>query len=253
MRYLYGRHPVEALLDVRPGDVRRLHLAESRTEDPLEPVARRLGIPVAHAPKDRLAALAKTPQHQGVVAEAADFPYADLEDLLGGPSPLVLALDSVQDPHNLGALVRSAECFGASGVVIPQDRAAEVTPAASKASAGAVERLPVARVVNLSRALETLKERGLWVTGLAGEGEEALERVDLTGPTVLVVGAEGSGLRPGVRKHCDRLARIDIVGSTGSLNASVAGAVALYEAASQRRRSVGGRTAKGLDLGSGGQ
>jgi 23S rRNA (guanosine2251-2'-O)-methyltransferase len=144
-------------------------------------------------------------------------------------------LDSVQDPQNFGALVRSAECFGATGVVVPQDRAAAVTPAAGKASAGAVERIAIAQVVNLARALETLKESGTWITGLAGDGDDVIDAVDLTGPTVIVVGAEGSGLRPVIRKACDRIARIPISGKTESLNASVAGGVALYEAARQRR------------------
>ncbi|MFM2152736.1 MAG: hypothetical protein RL199_1171 [Pseudomonadota bacterium] len=235
MRILHGRHPVVALLESRPKSVRRLYLAVA--DAPLEALARSAGVSVERLPKERLELLAKNPQHQGIVAEADEFAYAGLEDVVRGDGPpLVLALDSVQDPHNLGALARSAECFGATGLVIPQDRAAQVTATASKASAGAVERLPVAQVVNLVRALEALKERGLWVTGLAGEGAEPLGDVDLTGPTVLVVGAEGEGLRPLVRRACDRLAYIPMTGRTGSLNAAVAGGIALAEAFGQRRR-----------------
>jgi len=233
MRLVTGRHPVEALLDVRPRTLRRLVVANER--DPLVERAKKAGVRVEQVAKDKLSELAKTQHHQGFVAEAEDFAYAALDDVLPKEGPaLVLALDSVQDPHNLGALVRSAECLGATGVVFPQDRAAEVTAVAAQTSAGAVERIAVARVVNLVRALEELKERGLWVTGLAGEGPDDLTRVDLTGPTVLVVGAEGDGLRPLVRKTCDRLAHIDLAGRTGSLNASVAGGVALFEARRQR-------------------
>lgn len=238
MRIVYGRHPVEALLEVRPGDVRRLYVADG-ADEPAVRLAERAKVPVERAPKSKLEGLAKTQYHQNLVAEAAEFPYADLDAVLPDGRPaLVLALDSVQDPHNLGALVRSAECFGATGVVVPQDRAALVTATAGKSSAGALERVPLAKVVNLVRALELLKERGLWVTGLAGEGGEALGGIDFTGPTVLVVGAEGEGLRPLVRRTCDRLASIPMVGRTGSLNASVAGGVALYEAFQQRTRGV---------------
>ena len=242
MRTVYGRHPVEALLDVRPREVRRLWVVDG--SGPVADLARRAGVNVETVGKDRLEQLAKSNQHQGVVAEAEEFPYADLDDVLPPDRPaLVLALDSVQDPHNLGALVRSAECFGATGVLVPQDRAAQVTASAAKASAGAVERVPVAKVVNLARALEQLKERGVWVTGLAGEGAEPLDRVDLTGPVALVVGAEGTGLRPLVRKTCDRVAGIPMMGRTGSLNASVAGGVALWTAFSQRKRSAGAQSA----------
>lgn len=234
MRVVYGRHPVEALLAARPGDVRRLYVLE-RSDPAFAQQARAAGVAVEEVRKDRLESLAKSEHHQGLVAEANDFPYADLEAVVPSDRPaLVLCLDSVQDPHNLGALARSAECFGATGLVVPQDRAAQVTPSALKSSAGALERIPVVRVVNLARALETLKESGVWVTGLAGEGDTPLEKVDLTGPSALVIGAEGSGLRPLVRKTCDRLAAIPLQGATGSLNAAVAGGVALYVAARQR-------------------
>lgn len=237
MRIVSGRHSVEALFAERPQDVRRLWVAAE--SEPLPQSLRQAGVRAEVLPRDRLEALAKNPLHQGIVAEAADYPYAHLEDVVPAHgAALILALDSVQDPHNLGALVRSAECFGATGVLIPQDRAASVTGTVERASAGAVERLPVARVVNLARALEALKERGVWVTGLAGEGEDVLGAVDLVGPVALVIGAEGTGLRPVIRKACDRLARIPLLGRTGSLNASVAGGVALYEAAVQRARAT---------------
>ena len=243
-RLVYGRHPVEALFASRPGDLQRVYAGEGADPKFLARLEK-AGVTVERLTRDRLEALAKTPHHQGLVAEAADFRFVGLEALVpASGAALVLALDSVQDPQNLGALARSAECFGATGLLVPQDRAAQVTGAALKASAGALERVPVARVVNLVRALESLKEQGMWVTGLAGEGGDLLTAVDLTGHTVLVVGAEGDGLRPLVRRTCDRLARIPIVGATGSLNASVAGGVALFEAHRQRISAGSGVVSK---------
>lgn len=237
MRTLYGPHSVDALLEVRPEDIIRVWVADPAS--PTAQLASDAGVAVETVSKDRLEKLSRSLQHQGVVAEAKEYRYVDLEDVLTSERPaLILVLDSVQDPHNLGALVRSAECFGATGVVIPQDRAALVTGSASKASAGAIERMPLAKVVNLVRCLETLKKRGVWVTGLAGEGAEPIDGIDLTGPTAIVVGAEGSGLRPLVRKNCDHIANIPMSGQTGSLNASVAGGVALWQAFSQRRRAT---------------
>jgi 23S rRNA (guanosine2251-2'-O)-methyltransferase len=146
-----------------------------------------------------------------------------------------VVLDGVEDPHNLGAVIRSAHALGAHGVVIPKDRAVGVTPAAAKASAGAVERCPVARVTNVAKTLETLKEAGVWSVALAADGERALGEVDLAGPTALVLGSEGEGLRPLVRKTCDLSARIPMSGELDSLSVSASAAVALYEAARQRR------------------
>lgn len=228
---------MEALLEARPKTVRRLCITPEAQGAPSVLQAREAGIRIETLPKAKLEELARSAYHQNFVAEAEEFAYAELSDVLPEDrAALVLVLDSVQDPHNLGALVRSAECFGATGVVIPQDRAAAVTGVVEKASAGATERLPIARVVNLTRALEELKERNVWVTGLAGEGTDLISAVDLTDPCALVIGSEGTGLRPNIRKACDRLARIPIGGRTPSLNASVAGAIALYEAASQRQR-----------------
>lgn len=234
-RIIYGRHPVEAVLQARLSEVRRLYVSPDLSNGSDVAAARAAGVRVEVLAKDKLEALAKSQHHQGMVAEAADFSYADVQDLVPGDRPgLVLALDSIQDPQNFGALVRSAECFGATGVLVPQDRAALVTGSAGKASAGAIERLPVAKTVNLARALGDLKEMGYWTTGLAGESDQLLPEIDFTGHSVLVVGAEGSGLRPVIRKACDHVARIPMTGQTGSLNASVAGGIALYEAFRQR-------------------
>jgi 23S rRNA (guanosine2251-2'-O)-methyltransferase len=182
-----------------------------------------------------LTALAGSPDHQGIVAEVEPYPYADADALLADPKALVIALDQVQDPHNLGAVCRSAEAAGASGVVIPDRRAAAVTAAVCKASAGAVEHLAVARVRNLADWLDRAKGReGLWVYGAAADGAERYGSIDLTGPVVLVMGSEGSGLRPRVASACDALVSIPLTGRAASLNVSAAAAVLLFEAVRQR-------------------
>lgn len=178
--------------------------------------------------------LCGSPDHQGVVAEVGPYPYADPNSLLEADDALVVALDQIQDPHNLGAVCRAAEVAGAAGVVIPERRAASVTPAVCKASAGAVEHLSVARVRNLADWLGEAKAREAWVYGAAAEAERAYTDVDWSGRAVLVLGSEGSGLRPRVTETCDELVSIPVAGSIGSLNASVAAAVILFEARRQR-------------------
>jgi 23S rRNA (guanosine2251-2'-O)-methyltransferase len=183
---------------------------------------------------DELERLCGSPDHQGVVAEVDPYPYADPDFLLEADDALVVALDQIQDPHNLGAVCRAAEVAGAAGVVIPERRAASVTPAVCKASAGAVEHLSVARVRNLADWLGEGKAREAWVYGAAAEAERAYTDVDWSGRAVLVLGSEGSGLRPRVAETCDELVSIPVAGSIGSLNASVAAAVILFEARRQR-------------------
>jgi 23S rRNA (guanosine2251-2'-O)-methyltransferase len=184
---------------------------------------------------EELTRLAGSPDHQGIVAEVEPYAYADADDLLEDPRPLIIALDQVQDPHNLGAVCRSAEAAGATGVVIPERRAVGVTPAVCKASAGAVEHLAVAQVRNLADWLEGAKRReGLWVYGAAaGEGER-YSAVDLTGPVVLVMGSEGAGLRERVAATCDAKLSIPLRGKAASLNVSAAAAVLLFEVVRQR-------------------
>ncbi len=189
----------------------------------------------AEAGPDELTRLAGSPDHQGIVAEVDPFPYASADDLLTAPDALVVALDQVQDPHNLGAVCRSAEAAGASGLVIPDRRSVAITPAVCKASAGAVEHLAVARVRNLADWLVAAKGRqGLWAYGAAAEADESYARMDLTGPTVLVLGSEGRGLRPRVAAACDALVSIPLRGEAASLNVSAAAAVLLFEAVRQR-------------------
>jgi 23S rRNA (guanosine2251-2'-O)-methyltransferase len=247
-RYVYGVNPVLEALRARADKVERLYLAEgqlaARAAAEILSRAREAGVRVERVPRERLASLAEGGVHQGVVAELRGFDYAELGDVLAaaeasGRPPLLVVLDGIQDPHNLGAIIRSAHALGAHGVVIPRDRAVPVTGAVAKASAGAVEHCPVARVVNLSRALEELKEAGMWVAAADPHSDQPLWGARLDGPLAVVVGAEGAGVREGVLKHCDLRLRIPMLGQVGSLNASVSAAILLYEAARQRGSRAG--------------
>ena len=194
------------------------------------------GVLVEEVTWARLGQLTDGAVHQGIVLQVAAADTLDLPTLIDGcrnlgEPPLLMALDGITDPHNLGAIVRSAEALGAHGLVLPQRRSAGLTGSVAKVAAGALEHLPVARVVNLNRSLETLKEEGYRVIGLAGEGSVPLGEADLDGPLVIVTGSEGSGLSMLTRKHCDQLVRIPLRGATPSLNASVATAMVLYEVA----------------------
>jgi 23S rRNA (guanosine2251-2'-O)-methyltransferase len=178
--------------------------------------------------------------HQGVVADVRDTPLLGVEDLLRGArgAPLIVVLDSIEDPHNVGAILRTVDAVGADGVIRQSRHAARLDGAAAKASAGAVSHVKVAEVVNVARALETLKEAGVWTVGLAGDAQKSYVDIDFTLPTALVVGAEGSGLRRLVRERCDWLVSIPMTGHVQSLNVSVAAGVALFEAARQRRAAL---------------
>jgi 23S rRNA (guanosine2251-2'-O)-methyltransferase len=183
-----------------------------------------------------LTRLAGSPDHQGVVAEVDPYPYADPTTLMQADDALVVVLDQIQDPRNLGAICRSAEAAGVSGVVIPERRATAITPAAAKASAGAVEHVPVARVRNLADWLSAAKQGGAWIYGAEAGAESPYTQVDLTGRVVLVVGSEGEGLRRRVAESCDVLVSIPVRGSVGSLNVAAAASVLLFEAVRQRGR-----------------
>ncbi|HYU60015.1 MAG TPA: 23S rRNA (guanosine(2251)-2'-O)-methyltransferase RlmB [Solirubrobacterales bacterium] len=189
---------------------------------------------------EELTRLAGSPDHQGIVAEVDPYPYASADELLRDPDALIVALDQVQDPRNLGAVCRSAEAAGAAGVVIPERRSARVTAVACKASAGAVEHLAVARVRNLADWLAEAKQAGGWIYGADPGGPARYDEVDLSGLTVLVLGGEGKGIRPRVAEGCDALVSIPVAGRVGSLNVSAAAAVLLFEAVRQR----GGREAR---------
>lgn len=247
-RKIWGVGPVRELLAVRPGDIRMLHVAaprsDARGKDPVAEIAgaaRAAGVTVhTHAARELDALCEPGARHQGVVAITADFRYSELDQLLAGAgeaSPLVVVLDGVQDPHNLGAVIRSAYVLGAHGVVIPEHRAVAVTPTVTKASAGATELVPIAIAKNLVRAVEELKSAGLWICAVAAAPDaRPIAELDLTGPLALVLGAEGEGVRPLVARHCDLHAVIPMAQSgVGSLNVSVAAGIALYEATRQRR------------------
>jgi len=248
--HVFGVHPVLETLKARPGAVSEILTAREVERGgalgEIGRLARANGVPVRRVPRSAIGEVVGDANHQGVLAllreaEAAAPTVDDPLDLVdaaraAGRDPLILVLDGIQDPHNLGALLRSAHALGADGVVIPKDRAVDLTPVAIKASAGASAHCPLVRVVNLVRTLKSLKEQGVWVFGAdVGEGAEDLDRVDLTGPTALVIGAEGAGLRRLVLETCDRRVKIPMAAPIGSLNASVAGGVALYEIRRQRR------------------
>ena len=251
-RYVYGVNPVMESLRAHAERVERLFVTEgqlaAKAAAEIFSRAREAGVRVERVPRERLASLADGGVHQGVVAELRGFEYADLSDLIesaaeGGRPPLWVVLDGIQDPHNFGAIIRSAHALGAHGIVIAKDRAVPVTGVVAKASAGAVEHCPIARVVNLSRALEELKESGVWIAAADPHSKEPLWSARLDGPLAVVVGSEGAGVRQGVLEHCDFRLQIPMLGQVGSLNASVSAAILLYEAARQRgtARPVAGK------------
>ena len=247
MEILYGLHPVEEALRAASRKFDHVCVARERHDDRLQRVidlCRDTGVRLRFEPRDQLTQLAKNPGHQGVVAVVRAKAVLDLEDLFvppatpeGEPPParLLLALDGVEDPQNLGALLRTADGSGVDGVVLTERRAAPLSAVAVKASAGAAEHVRIARVVNMTRSLEQLKERGIWCVGLDEGGTMPYDGFDYTAPCVLVLGREGAGLHDLVRRTCDQLLSIPMAGAVSSLNVSVAGAVVLYEAARQRR------------------
>ncbi len=226
MDRLYGRNSVREALRAGRRRIHRVLIAHGVRD-------LKLDVPAERVDRQRLDALVGT-HHQGVVAEVDDYPYVSVADFIR-EGPLLLALDSLQDPQNFGTLLRTALAVGVDGVLIPEHRAVAVTPAVSNASAGAVEHLKVARVTNLTRALSQLKLHNVWVYGLAVDGASPYWDADLTGPLVLVVGSEGEGLSRLVRQTCDLLLRIPMrEGAIDSLNAATAGSLVLYEAFRQR-------------------
>jgi 23S rRNA (guanosine2251-2'-O)-methyltransferase len=228
---VYGRRAVREALRGRRAV---LELWASERALRAEPWLRDGGPRVQVKPERDLSEAARTTDHQGVLAHCEPYRYADAYELAAGPDPLLVCLDQVTDPHNLGAVCRSAEAAGATGVVLPSHNSARVTPAVCRASAGAVEHLAVAVVTNLARYLTEIKGPALWVWGATAEAETLFWKADLRGGVALVLGAEGRGLRPLVRRACDAEVAIPLAGRTESLNVSVAAAVLLYEARRQR-------------------
>jgi 23S rRNA (guanosine2251-2'-O)-methyltransferase len=246
MEVLYGLHPVEEALKAGRRRFDHVLVALERNDDRLDRVVaacRQAGVRVRQESREQLTLLAQTAAHQGVVAMVRPQEFLTIEALCEGQAGarrLVLALDGVEDPQNLGALLRVADGAGVDGVVLTERRSAPISPVTVKASAGATEHLRIARVVNLVRALEELKQQNLWIIGLDERGTSDYDQFDFTGDCVIVLGREGAGLHDLVRKTCDHLLRIPMAGGVSSLNVSAAGAVVLYEAARQRRRRAAG-------------
>ena len=238
----YGIHAVRVLLSRHPQRVRRVLLGAGRDAGRLAEIrglAQRAGVQVSAADDAALDRLAGGERHQGVVAEVqprAGDPETQLEEALeaAAGAPLLLVLDGVQDPHNLGACLRSADAAGVAAVIVPRDRAAGLTPVVRKVAAGAAETVPLVAVVNMARTLRDLKQRGIWLVGTDDAADRTLYDADLKGPVALVMGSEGEGLRRLTRECCDQLVAIPMAGAVESLNVSVATGVALFEAVRQR-------------------
>ena len=230
MRLTLGVHPVrEALRSGRPFDKVLIAKGASgpRIQEILE-LCRTLAIPVRIEPRDALDRASKNGSHQGVLAFGAAHEYVELEAVIEN-AQLVVVLDGVEDPHNFGAIIRTAHAAGANAVIVPERRAAPLTETVARSAAGALEYVPIARVTNISRTLERLKENNFWIYGLDERGTELYDKVDFNAPTAIVLGGEGKGLHQIVQKHCDVLVRIAMSGAVSSLNVSVAAGLVLFE------------------------
>lgn len=242
LEYIYGLHAVQAMLERAPRRIKKLNVQRGRLDARMQAVlelAASSAIDTDRLLPDDLDRLADGGVHQGVVAAVTPSQLWS-EDMLGhmldnlDGTPLLLVLDGVTDPHNLGACLRSADAAGAQAVIIPRDRSASLSPTVRKVACGAAETVPLVAVTNLARTLKQLQQRGLWVVGTAGEADQLMYQVDLTVATVIVMGAEGAGMRRLTREHCDYLAKLPMAGGVSSLNVSVAAGVCLFEAVRQR-------------------
>jgi len=244
MNLIYGINTVSEALKARGRSFEWVGVAKERHDLRLQRViddSRKNGVTVRFLPRVELDRLAGNNAHQGVVAVTSAKQYSDIDDLIStkrGTHSLIVILDGVEDPHNLGALLRTADAAGADGVVIPERRAAGINATVAKASAGASEHLPIAKVTNIARTLDELKDRNIWVVGLDERGSQTYDSLDYKMDCAVVLGAEGKGLHDLVRKKCDFLVSIPMLGKVPSLNVSVAGAVVLYEIVRQRRLDV---------------
>ena len=239
---LCGIHPVTEAVIAGKRRIHEIYVSTETTNRRIDPVidkARALQFPVKPLKRDQITGIAATSSHQGIAARVGPLPLIDFSELIETEPSVtqelfLLLLDSVADPQNLGALIRTALCGGVTGIVIPKDRSASATPAVSRASAGAMEHARICQVTNLVTTIKDLKKIGVWVIGLDHGGERSLYDMDMTGPTALVIGGEDTGIRPLVRSHCDFVCHIPQTGPVNSLNASVAGGVAVYEGFRQR-------------------
>ena len=243
-QHIWGRKPIlETLHSTR--QVKRILLAEGQREAPalasILQEAEQRHIPVEVVPRARLDSISHGAVHQGCIALVEERKYATVDDILAyaarqNEAPFLLLLDAIQDVNNLGSLIRTAEAAGVHGVILPEHRAADVNATVVKTSAGATEHLLIAQVTNLTHTIDYLKKQNIWVVGLAGEAKTLYHQANLTGPLALVVGNEGKGISRLVREHCDLLVRLPMHGHINSLNAAVAGSIAVYEALRQRER-----------------
>ena len=237
-----GLHPIYQALKSHPNPIKRIIISRGRNRRPLAEILRlaeERGISIQWADRDNLTRMAKTTSHQGILAQTDDFKYVDPSDIVNkwkgtGEKAFLLIVDCVEDPQNLGGLIRTANAFGVHGVVIPKDRATPITPIVIKASVGAAFHTPIARVTNIVSCLEFLKKRGVWILGAEPEAECPIYDCDLDLDLAIVIGSEGRGIRALVKKKCDFLASIPLCGEITSLNASVAGALVMYEVLRRR-------------------
>jgi 23S rRNA (guanosine2251-2'-O)-methyltransferase len=240
--WIYGINPLSEALRSDRCQLTEVWVAEGRDLARLKglvAMAESQGVPIRQVERSKLDSLTANSPHQGVVGFIDHFTYADLDEVLQQDEgmPFLLVLDGIEDPRNLGALIRTADACGVWGVIIPKDRAAAITPAVAKSSAGAVFHFPVVRVANIPTTLRKIKERGIWVVGAAAEAQTDLFRQDLTIPLAVVIGGEGKGIRPLIKRECDFLVSIPMKGKVNSLNASVAGSIILYEIIRQRQHN----------------
>ena len=239
---IYGIHPVEEALKSPQVQLEKILIATQKPTLPFQSIlqlANQRQIPVIHARKETLGQMARGGVHQNVIAMTKEISYMDLDEILsrwekGMTKALFLILDGIQDPQNFGSLIRTALGCGVHGIIIPKDRAVGITPTVIKASAGATAHLPITKVTNLSRTIEALQKAGIWVYGASGEAKEKIYELDLSIDVAIVIGAEGKGIRPLVKKKCDRLFSIPMKGPLTSFNASVSGGMILYEVMRQR-------------------
>lgn len=248
MPVIYGINPVREALKGRGRKFEYIAVARERNDRRVHDIVadcRRMGIAVRPMPRDDMDRLAATNSHQGVLAVTSEKDYSDISDLLEqrrGRQAFIVVLDGVEDPHNLGAIIRTADAAGVDGIVIPERRAVGVNATVAKASAGASEHVPVAKVTNINRALDELKKNNIWTVGLDERGDATYDQVDFNMDCALVLGAEGHGLHDLVRKSCDFLVKIPMLGRVPSLNVSVAAGVVMYEIARQRRAATAKNT-----------
>ncbi len=245
--FLFGIHPVFEALRAKRRQVRTLFVAPKKREKRVSNIcdlAEKAGVPITTVSENRLQDHAQNPRHQGIVAEVTPYPLSHINRLLDtaaslSEDPFFLIADQIVDPQNLGALIRTALAAGVHGVITPKDRCARPTPMVSKASAGALEHIQFSQVTNLSRTFQDLKAHGIWIYGLDHTAGNTIYTTTLTGPVAIVIGGEGKGIRPLVKNSCDQLVSIPQAGAISSLNASAAGAVALYETFRQRKMRKG--------------